>query len=204
MSHDPVAIWSQVLPEVRRGVTGVGIWAALNACRAVALEDGTLVIGLSHEDSELSGHLRVPQNKRLIEDLTAKAFGGPLRLRVIDGVTPQDWENAKRRDQEARRLADQALQKARNEASARSNWDTVYEQLSRAYAAVPNKSMPQNRARFFEDCVRMLAEARRNQDAGDDLSERNFARCLERVAQYSEVPSTLVAQRVFQVLGEFE
>lgn len=202
MSNDPAAIWSKVLPDVRRGVTGVGIWAALNACRPVALEEGTLVIGLAPEDSELSGHLRVPQIKRLIEELTAKTFGQNIMLRVIDGTTAQDWENAKRRDKEAHRLAEQALAKARNEANARSSWDSVYEQLGRNYAAVSNKSLPQNRARFLEESIRLLAEAKRNQASHDDLAERTFARCLERVAQYSEIPSTLVALRVLQTLDE--
>lgn len=202
MSNDPAAIWSQALPEVRRGVTGVGIWAALNACQPVALEDGTLVIGLAHQDSELSGHLRVPQIKRLMEELTSKVFGQTLQVRVIDGTTPQDWENAKRRDVEARRLAEQALAKARTEANARSSWDSVYEQLGRNYAAVPNKSLPQNRARFLEESIRLLADAKSNQASHDDLAERTFARCLERVAQYSEIPSTLVALRVLQTLDE--
>jgi len=202
VSNDPAAIWSQVLPEVRRGVTGVGIWAALNACQPVALEDGTLVLGLAHQDSELSGHLRVPQIKRLMEELTSKSYGQNLQVRVIDGTTPQDWENAKRRDVEARRLAEQALAKARTEATARSSWDTVYEQLGRNYAAVPNKSLPQNRARFLEESIRLLAEAKGNQASHDDLAERTFARCLERVAQYSEIPSTLVALRVLQALDE--
>lgn len=201
MSTEAATIWSSVLPEVRKGVTGVGVWAALNACRAVAMEDGVLVIGLPAEDSELSGHLRVPQTKRLIEDLTAKAYGKPLQVRVIDGTTTADWETAKRRDVEARRLQEQALAKARAEASARSSWDSIYEQIGRLFAAIPNKSLPQNRAKFLEQVVSLLADAKRGQTM-DDLAERTFARCLERTAQYCEVPSTLVALRVLKATGE--
>ena len=109
MSTDAVEIWSKVLPEIRKGVTGVGVWAALNACRPIAMEDGVLVVGLPHEDSELSGHLKVPSTKRLIEDLAAKAHGKPIQLRVIDGISGADWETAKRRDSESRRLQEQAM-----------------------------------------------------------------------------------------------
>ena len=190
------------MPEVRKGVTGVGVWAAINACRPVAMENGVLILGLPHEDSELSGHLRVPSTKRLIEELASKARGERIELRVIDGITAADWETAKRRDSEARRLQEQAMAKAKAEASARSSWDAIYEQVGRSFASMPNKSLPQNRARYLEESVKVMAEAKKGYGQMDDLAERTFARCLERVAQYSEVPSTVVAQRVLQAVGE--
>ena len=202
MSTDAAAIWSQVLPEIRKGVTGVGVWAAINACKPITMEDGVLVVGLAHQDSELSGHLRVPSTKRLIEDLTAKAHGSPIQLRVIDGVTVADWETAKRRDSESRRLQEHAMAKAKVEAGVKSSFDTIYEQLGRLFAAVANKSLPQNRARFLEGSVKILAEAKKGYGSMDDLAERTFARCIERVAQYSEVPAAIVAQRVLEASGE--
>jgi len=86
--------------------------------------------------------------------------------------------------------------------AAKSSWETVYEQLSRRYAAVSNKTLPQNRARFYEEAVELIAQARKEQTNFDDMGERNFARCLERVAQYSEVPSTLVAAEILRRVGE--
>ncbi|MFI5384602.1 MAG: hypothetical protein ACHQ50_00625, partial [Fimbriimonadales bacterium] len=77
-----------------------------------------------------------------------------------------------------------------------------YEQLSRRFAETPSKSLPQNRARFYEDAVAMLAEARQAQTSWDELGERNFARCVERLAHYADVPSTLVASTVLQKAGE--
>ena len=56
---DLAAIWSEVLPGIRNGVTGVGVWSALNTVRPVAVDDGVLVMGLPHEESELAGHLRL-------------------------------------------------------------------------------------------------------------------------------------------------
>jgi predicted secreted Zn-dependent protease len=65
-----------------------------------------------------------------------------------------------------------------------------------------NKSLPQNKARFFEEAVELVAEARKEQTTFDDAGERNFARCIERLAQYSDVPSTLVARTVMERSGE--
>lgn len=199
---DLVESWKEVLPGIRQAVTGVGVWAALNACRPLTVEDGVLVVGLPHEDTELSGHLRMPQIKRLIESTMSEKLGSSVVLRIIDGTSPADWETVKRRDQESRRLQDIALNKMRAELAAKSNWESVYEQLGRRYAAVSNKSLPQNRARFFEEAVAIVAEARQNQASYDELAERNFARCIERLSQYSEVPSTLVAIQVLKAAGE--
>src|SRR5450432_4522139 len=152
------AIWKEALPTVREGVTGVGVWAALNASRPVALDDGVFVLGVPHNDGELAGHLRIAATKRLIELTVAKVVGSPVTLRVIDGTEQADYDLVKRRDLERRRLHEAVMAKMRTESQARTSWETVYEQLSRRYAAVPSKSLPQNRARFFEEAVEIIAE----------------------------------------------
>ena len=67
---------------------------------------------------------------------------------------------------------------------------------------MPNKSLPQNRAKFLEESIQVLAGAKKAQGNMDDLAERTFARCVERVAQYGEVPSTVVAGLVLKATGE--
>ena len=199
---DIQAIWREVLPEVKKAVAGVGVWAALNTCKPIILEGDVLVVGLPHEDIELGGHLRLAHTKHLIETMVGEKLGAKPTLRVIEGVAMSDWETVKRRDVESRRLQDQALEKSRSEMAARSSWEGVYEQLGRAYASIPNKSLPQNRARFFELGVALVVEARKANMAKDELGERNFARCIERLAQYSDVPSTLAAMRILAETGE--
>jgi hypothetical protein len=197
-----VEVWSEALPTIRNGVTGVGIWTALNLAKPIAFEHGTLVLGLPHSEMELSGHLKLAVTKRLIESTMGGLLKQAVNARIIDGTEYADWELEKRRDLEKKRLTDQSMAKLRAEMSARSNWDQIYEQLGRKFASVPNKSLPQNRARFFEEAVSLLAEARREQTSWDDFGERSFARCLERLAQYAEVPSTIVANTVLQRAGE--
>lgn len=197
-----VEVWSEALPTIRNGVTGVGVWTALNLAKPIALEGGTLVLGLPYTEMELAGHLRMALTKRLIETTIGDRVGAPITSRVISGTDLADWEIEKRRDAEKRRLNEQSLAKERAELAARTNWDHIFEQLSRKFAAVSQRSLPQNRARFFEEAVSVLAEARRAQSSWDDLQERNFARCVERVAQYTEIPSALVALTVLQKASE--
>lgn len=195
---DIASIWAEVLPELRKGVTGVGVWAALNTAKPVTLEGGTLVIGLDTREAELGGHLKLPQTKRLIEQMIGAKVGQTLTLRVISGTAIEDWEVEKRRDEEKRKLQVLALERAKRETESRTSWEALYEQLSRRYAATPNRSLPQNRAKFLTEAVDLVAQALIETPVTDELAERNYARCIERVAQYSEVPSAIVALMVLE------
>ena len=191
-------VWAEVLPDLRKGVTGVGVWAALNGARPITVEDGTLILGLPSQENELAGHLRLAQTRKLIETEVGRHFEQALNLRVIEGTTAEDWATEKIRDAEKRRLQVQSLERARAQVQAGTSWEGVYEQLSRKFAETPNRSLPQNRAKFFMEAVEIVAAAVRETPVTDDLAERNYARCLERVSQYSDVPSTLVAVKVLE------
>jgi len=195
-------VWKASLPKILSNVTGRGIWTALNAAVPVTLEDGVFVLGIEFRDSELGGHLRMASTSQMIERAVAGVLGTPIKLRVIDGATVADWEVVKRRDVERRRLQEADLVKMKAELQAKTSWDGIYEQLSRRFAAVSNRSLPQNRARFFEEAIEIIVEARKSQTTFDDLGERNFARCLERVAQYTDVPSVIVAKEILSRSGE--
>ncbi|RYG33010.1 hypothetical protein EON81_19265 [bacterium] len=200
--QDAAAVWTQALPKVMDNVTGRGVWAALNAARPIALEEGVLVLGLPLKDGELAGHLRLPNHSRVIEHISGQIAGQQLRVRIIDGTTPEDYEIFKRREAERRRLQEAGMERLRKEKLAKTSWDSVFEDLSRRYASLSNKSLPQTRGRFFDEAVELVAEARRNQETFDETGERSFARCLERVSQYTDVPSPIVAVEVLRRVGE--
>ena len=77
---DLAQVWAEALPVVREGVTGVGVWTALNAVVPLAFEDGTFVVGLPHELGELSGHLRMPATKRLMEQTVGQMLNAPVMV----------------------------------------------------------------------------------------------------------------------------
>ena len=195
---DIADVWRSSLPAIRDSVTGVGVWTALNACRPIAVEDGVLVLGLPGSESELAGHLRLPAARKAIEDVIAKELRHPIAVRVIQGTETEDWEAAKESDSVKRKLAEQANERARAELQARSSWEGLYDKLSRKFAETPNRSLPQNRARFFLEAVDIVSAALIETPITDDLAERNFARCIERIAQYCEIPSALVATKVLE------
>jgi hypothetical protein len=193
---DAAEIWKVALPVIRTKVAGIGVWSALNSCIPLAFEDDKLVLGLRARDNDLAGHLKMTQTKRIMDFEVSKAFGKQIETRIIEGDTPADWDRAKRRDAEALRLKEQAESRVRAEITSR--WDGIYEQLSRHYASITNKSLPQNRAKFLIDAIKIVSDALKTAPPQDDPNERNFGRCIERIAQYSEVPSTLVAAMILE------
>lgn len=195
-------LWAKALPDIRNAVTGRGVWTALNASVPLSTEEGALVLGLPSNETELAGHLRMPQIRKVIEAEFLKHTGMNVNLRVIEGTKAEDWERMKRRDLEANRMQQAAMDRAKAEMSARTNWDSVYEVLSRNFSATQNKSLPQNRAKFYAESVKLVAQNRKDQVNRDDLNERNFARCIERLAQYADIPSTVVAVEVLRLAGE--
>jgi hypothetical protein len=192
------AVWQEALPDVMKQVTGVGVWAALRAVTPITLEGGTFVIGLDGNEMELAGHLKLAQPKRVIEETMARYLNEKITCRVITGRTLQDWETEKRRDEEKRRLQLQAIERQKQEIASGKSWEKLYEQLTRIYATLPNRSLPQNRAKFFLEAIDLVAETLVDTPLDDDMAERSYARCLERISQYTEIPSTIVALKVLE------
>ncbi len=188
--------WKETLPQIMDRVTGVGVWTALKSSVAVAHEDNMLVLGLPSDDSELMGHLRLPQVRSAVETLMSKRLNEPVSLVVINGTAESDWTTEKKRQLERKKLQQHALDRQRAEILAGKSWEQVFDQLTRSYASLPNRSMPQVRARYFLEAVEVVASALQETPITDDLAERNFARCLERIAQYTELPSAYVALKV--------
>ncbi|MES1227224.1 MAG: hypothetical protein ABUL72_01055, partial [Armatimonadota bacterium] len=183
---------------VMNQVTGMGVWTALRSAVPIAFDEGTFVLGLDGKDQELAGHLCMAQPKRAMADTLARFLNEKVQVRIIPGIELNDWVTEKKRDAEKRRLQEEALNRQRKEIASGMTWDKVYEQLSRAYAGLANRSLPQSRAKFFMMAIDIVAEALVETPINDDMAERNYARCLERIAQYTEVSSTFVALKVLE------
>ena len=193
---DVAAVWKDALPKIRESVSGVGVWAALNAAIPIAYESGEFVIGLPPEESQLAGHLRVAQTRRTLDTLVSRALESQASVRIISGTSERDWEMEKRRDDERRRLQEAALNRERARQKSTSSWEDLYVQLGRSFSQIQNRTLPQNRAQYLIDSTNLLAAALAETPVTDDASERSYARCIERVAQHADVPSTFVAMRV--------
>jgi hypothetical protein len=75
--------------------------------------------------------------------------------------------------------------------------------MAREFGSLSNKGLPQVRAQFLLRCVDLcVSEIKAGRMSEDD--HRNFARCLERIAAYTEMPATYAATMILEKTGSIE
>ena len=193
--------WNASIEEIKRQVTGVGVWTALNIAIPITLEDDVFVLGIPEKESESKGHLQLSNTTRVMQQELAKRIGHPVKVEVIDGITINNWEAVKRRRSQTERMTKEAAERDKKARKQASQWDNIYEQMARDFGKLHNKGMPQVKARFLRHCVDLCVESM-NAGKMDANDERNFARCLERISAYTEVPATYIATLVLDKAGK--
>lgn len=190
-------VWNRVVDEVKHQVIHPTLWKALEAGVAVTVENGQFVVGFPMGTFHLSGNLMSLDHKNVIEASIAKHAGQRLLLRIIEGGTLDDWDAVKVKEAHAAALREAAALKALDETSSVRVWDTLLDQIGRKYATLPLRQLPQSRAAYITEALRMVSDAMdRAIPAGqdpDELTQRALGRVIEKVANLVEVPSTLVA-----------
>ncbi|MDO8683738.1 MAG: hypothetical protein Q7N50_09685 [Armatimonadota bacterium] len=201
-------IWAEVVEKVKERTISPALWRALEKAQGIIIEDGFLVVGFAPIDYSLRGHLASSEHQNAIIAAVAEVAGQPLRLRLIEGLTIADWENAKKREAAAEAVREAASRKRSVELAAAKTWEGVMEQVSRKYANMPMRQLPQARARYLAEAVQIMSEAMDvlypSNGQADDLAERSLARLIEKVATLVDLPGAIVADRLLRYRGELQ
>ncbi len=197
-------IWKGTLEKIKVRLVMPGVWRAMEAARPLVIENGILVLGFPASRSHEGGLLKDSKTNNIIERALEEEAGQPLRLRTIEGETLDDWQTAKLRDEQATALQRAAAEKRRREQSADQGWDGIIERLTRQYADMPMRQLPQMQAIYLDEAIRLLADAARRLlgDSPAEADQRSFARALDRVADRTQVPAAIVAYLVRQKAAE--
>ncbi len=203
-SPDVEQLWRATLEKVKVRLVLPSVWRAMEAGRPLVVDGDWFVLGYAPSRSHEGGLLSDSKNSNIIERALEEEAGRPLRLRIIEGETMDDWHAYKRRDEEAASLQKAAQERRRREASVEQGWDAITERLTRRYAEMPLRQLPQMQALYLEEVVVVLADAVRRLlgDSASEVDHRSFARVLERVADRAQVPAPFVAWLVRQKSGE--
>jgi hypothetical protein len=188
-------LWANCVERLKDRINNRSFWEALEATRAITIENDTLIIGMEGENFTGASHIQQTSTLNTVHRAIEEIFGKPLQLRLIEGHTLADWEAAKEREARLRAMK-QAPAPAQPEAHVASDsWEAVYEQLGRLYAQALHRSLPQGKARYANEALYLLVEAMDTiyKDNGDDTSERNLARALDRIAANTEIPAAVLA-----------
>jgi hypothetical protein len=202
------AMWAEVVERVKDRTISPSLWRALERATGVTIEDNWLVVGFASADIPQRGHLASGEHRNTIDKVIIEVARRPLTLRLIEGTTLADWENAKKREAVANANREAAQRKKLEEVSAGRSWEVVLEQVSRQYARIPMRQLPQVRAKYVTDAVKIMSDFVDNMfpDGAkmDELAERSLARLIEKVATLVEVPATEVAIFYLRYRGEIK
>jgi len=188
-------LWKQALEAVKqRGDFDLGFWQSLQAARPVVAEGGYFVVGYPPE----SGHLKPRLMEEFSSNLVTNILRGlspelsEIRLRVIDGVSAEDWERVKELD-EARRqhIAREAPRRAAAEGLSLS-WETLSEQLSVRFSQMRAGRYPQTAAQFLLESFAKVQELE-SQGGDPEGLARRLGRAFNRLAGLTGIPAAQVA-----------
>lgn len=188
--------WATCVDTVKDRVNNRSLWAALEQTTAIAVEEGVLVLGYSPENSGVPGVIKHPSTLHAVTNIVQEVFGHRLQVKIIEGSTPADWAAYKELEVQAESIRKTALApKAAAPSGISGSWEAVYEQMARMFAQMPDRALPQGKARYANEALHVLLDAMEElyPSTPDDTSERSLARVLDRIANASEIPASVLA-----------
>ena len=198
-------IWLRAAERVKDRVIAPTLYRALEVGVGLTIEDDYLILGFTNADFPMSGHLRSSQHQPIIEQCLSEVAGRKMRLRVVEGTTLQDYENYK--TMQAVGEAGRALLSERKELEHQVEraWDEVGEEISRGYARLHLRQLPQTRGLYIAQAFEILKEAvnRLNYSVdSDELHKRALARVFDKFAVAIDVPPAWLAYEFFRLRKE--
>ncbi len=188
-------IWDQTVPIIKDRVNHRSLWETLEKTVALAIEDDTFIVGLNARVFNHAGHLNVSEHRNAIETTISRLAGRSLKMRVIEGDTPEDWKITKTRDARVAVMREATYDQRDKQEAESQSWDSLMDYIAKTYSNTHMRSLPQNKARFLNAMLRVVADAMENLYPAkpDETTERHLARVIEKVANSADVASTVVA-----------
>lgn len=196
-------IWAQGVDRMKDKIVLPSMWEALDHVVPITIENGEFVVGLPSQRFSLSGHLRNPGYRRTIEIILSELAGEDVQLRIIEGTTLADWERTKQREALAAASREQEYAQRRKQEEVEQSWDILYDHIVRTYSEQPYRQLPQGKATYLQKALQMVSDAMDelypNNGEVDDLTERNLARVIDRIANNIGAPPAMVAYELFRL-----
>ena len=188
-------IWQETVRKAKDLINHRSFWEALENSIAVTVEEDQFVVGMPPHASNLASFLTVSDHKNAIDRALADVSGKPLRMRLIEGSTPADWENTKERDRHVKEMQKTTYKKRDREAAESQSWETLYDLAARNYTNTRLRQLPQGKARFVKEMLGILADAMDElwPEIPDEFTERQLARVIDRIANSAELPAPYLA-----------
>jgi len=198
-------IWLRAAERVKDKVIAPTLYRALELGVGLALEGDHFVVGFASPDLPMAGHIRSSQNLPIIEQSLSEVIGRRVRLRIVEGTTLQAYEDWKKMQAAAEASRSVLIDRREMERQVEMAWEEVAEKISRGYARLHLRQLPQTKGNYIAHALEIINEAvnRYNySEESDEITKRSLARVFERLATVVEVPSSLLAYEFFKLRKE--
>ncbi len=196
-SIDLQKLWQEVNEAIRRGPVNRGLWDAAARAVPIAIENGTLILGLDPADARYAGYLETSANRARIQEILLARTGHRLDIRVIEGTTKEDWERVKQLDRLSEMRAETHVAEREARRAAARVWEDVNDELLKLFTAAGLRRYPLTLARLFAKALGMVYEAevkaRETDPEASEFHERELNRLCDKLATYCDLPPTVVA-----------
>lgn len=198
-------VWLTAAEKVKDRVIAPTLYRALELPVGICVDGDEFILGFANQDSPMAGHLRSAQHRAIIDQCVSEVLKQPVRVRIIEGTTPQDYEHYK--EQTKARESSHVTLSAQKEKERKIilAWDEVGEQISRTYARLNLRQLAQQRAEFMWAAFRIINEAVEKMgytETSDEVQKRALARVFEKFSTVVEIPSTMLAYEFFKLRGD--
>ncbi|MGQ9523643.1 MAG: hypothetical protein ACUVTZ_02265 [Armatimonadota bacterium] len=199
---DPVSLWNQVVEIAKKRIIQPSLWQALEAVKPIAVEEGSLIVGLPPALIHYSSYISSSENRHKLQTIMHEITGGEIKLRLIEGTEMADWELVKKREAIAQAAADARQAKIDKELALEASWDALGDTVYQMYLRMPLKQLPHNRAKYLMEVIPVISQEMdrlmSGPDAEHERNQRGLARILDRVGTLANVPGTVVALYLYE------
>lgn len=198
-------IWLTAAERVKDRVIAPTLYRALELPTGIAVDGDEFILGFSNADLPMAGHLRSAQYKAIIDQCVSEVVKRKVRVRIIEGTAPEDYERYKTQLQARDATQVTVSAQKERERAILAKWDEVGEQITRRYARLQLRQLAQQRAEFMWEAFRIINQAIEDMgytDDSDEIQKRALARVFERYATVVEIPSTMLAFEFFRLRKE--
>lgn len=177
-------LWQKMKPLIRQRMSfSPDAWRSVEAAVPIALEESTLVLGLSEENEPLRSYLETQTMTALIREILLELTGKEMSVLVIPGTTEDDWKRYKSRMEYQKRLAAQVTETTVRQVKEHRDWMWLSNQIAHAHAHLPHRQYDFVKAKFLLEWADKIAEFVDEFLASHPQGQDEVTRELERLCQ---------------------
>lgn len=190
-------VWNKTVQEVKERNFFPPFWQALDSVVPLSLEEEHIILGFKPGTFHLRTHIETGSNRVLIEEVISKLMGKPYTIKVVEASSPEEWQFIKEREERIEEVEMEEFARRRGTMGILREWEKFILELHRIYSSIPQRSLPQVRASFlYQIMPRILAKRKELYSDDENTKETNekaFARLLDRLSSWTDIPSTIIA-----------